>query len=491
MGRHVPCSASDVIALYWPAVTESTTSEKPSGYTVLARKYRPKRLADLIGQPHVVQALSNAMATGRVAQAFLLTGSRGTGKTSTARILAAALNCLSTIRGGVEPCGECPSCMEVARGEDLDVIEMDAASNSRVDDIRQRLESIDTRPARGKYRIYIIDEVHMLSSSAFNALLKTVEEPPAHVKFILATTNPEKIPETILSRCQRYDFRRVTLDDITQRLEAICVSENLSPQPGVLRMLAEIAEGGMRDALSRLDQLVAFAGVQASTADAERVFGLIGRKRLLELLEQLSNGDAKAGILFAEQIFDSGKDVAEVLAALVGLTRQLMIVQAAGEAAGLGLDVAKDELPEIRRVAVRFGLEGLVYLAELLTECRQRVRRAAFPRVVVETTFVKLAMVRNLKSLEELAARLDEGADDGIVAPRRAVDAQKAPQSTVPETSSLAKEESPPELTNGLRNEKNATGPDPTVREADVKARAATDVEQKALSELRKRFRAK
>lgn len=443
------------------------TQAPQKGYTVLARKYRPRRFADVIGQPHVVQALLNAMSTGRVAQAFLLTGSRGTGKTTTARLLASALNCLAEKRDGAEPCGQCASCLDIARGEDLDVIEMDAASNSRVDDIRQRLESIDTRPARGRYRIYIIDEVHMLSTSAFNALLKTVEEPPAHVKFILATTNPEKIPETILSRCQRYDFRRVTLDEITRRLDEICKAEQLAPSEGVLRMLAEMAEGGMRDALSRLDQLVAFAGEKASAEDAERVFGLVGRKKLLALLEQLAAGDAKAGILFAEQVFDSGKDVAEVLAALVALTRQLLIVQAAGGADTKGLDIAADELPALSRVGAQFGLTGLVYLAELLTECRQRVRRAAFPRVVVETTFVKLAMLRNLESLDRLMERMDEAAD--APAPTTNSKAPSPPVTT--ETESRAAAEAAPV--------------------AEPKSRAATELEAKAVAELKRKFRAK
>jgi DNA polymerase III subunit gamma/tau len=383
------------------------------GYTVLARKYRPMKFADLVGQPHVVKALSNAITTNRVAQAFLLTGSRGTGKTSSARILASALNCMNGKPGEFEPCGECASCKDIARSEDLDVVEMDAASNSRVDDVRERLESVDTRAARGRFRIFIIDEVHMLSTSAFNALLKTIEEPPPHVKFILATTNPEKIPETIMSRCQRYDFRRVTLAEITAWLEGICTKESIAPEDGLLRALAEMAEGGMRDALGRLDQLVAFSGLRPKLADAERVFGLVGRGKLLDLLEALVKGDARAGILFAEDVFDSGKDVAEVLASMVSLARNLLLVAASG-GDDRGIDVPADELPRLKVVASAFGIQGLVYLAELLTDCRQRVRRAAFPRVLVETTLVKLALVGRLEPMEKLLARLDEAADAPI-----------------------------------------------------------------------------
>jgi DNA polymerase III subunit gamma/tau len=383
------------------------------GYTVLARKYRPMRFADLVGQPHIVKALSNAITTNRVAQAFLLTGSRGTGKTTTARLLASALNCMNRKPDQFEPCGECASCKDIARSEDLDVVEMDAASNSRVDDVRERLESVDTRAARGRFRIFIIDEVHMLSTSAFNALLKTVEEPPPHVKFILATTNPEKIPETIMSRCQRYDFRRVTLAEITAWLDGICTRENIVPGDGVLRALAELAEGGMRDALSRLDQLVAFSGLKPTLAEAERVFGLVGRAKLLALLEQLVKGDARAGILFAEDVFDSGKDVAEVLASMVALARNLLLVAAGGD--DRAIDVPADELPRLKAVAAMFGIQGLVYLAELITDCRQRVRRAAFPRVLVETTLVKLALVGRLESIEKLISRLDELCDAPVV----------------------------------------------------------------------------
>jgi DNA polymerase-3 subunit gamma/tau len=377
---------------------------------MLALKYRPRRFADLIGQPHIVTALSNAILTNRVAQAFLLTGSRGTGKTTTARLLASALNCVRRAQGEFEPCGECESCTAIARSEDLDVIEMDAASNSRVDDIRERLQTIQTRPARGKYRVFIIDEVHMLSTSAFNALLKTVEEPPPHVKFILATTNPEKIPETILSRCQRYDCRRVTIAEIVAWLEAVCTKESAEPGEGVLRAVAELVEGGMRDALSRLDQLFAFSGLNPKLEDVERVFGLVSRHKLLDLLEKLGGGDAKAGILFAEEVFDSGKDVAEVLAGLVSLVR-LLLLSAAGGGDTRGLDVPPDELPRLKSVSERFGIQGLVYVAELLTDCRNRVRRAAFPRVVVETTLVKLALVGKLETLDALLARLDEVSD--------------------------------------------------------------------------------
>ena len=442
-------------------------STKGGGYTVLARKYRPRRFDDLIGQPHVVKALSNALATGRLAQAFLFTGSRGTGKTTSARLLASALNC--SARGDeIEPCGECPSCVGITAGEDLDVVEMDAASNSRVDDIRERLDSIDTRPSRGKYRVFIIDEVHMLSASAFNALLKTVEEPPAHVKFILATTNPEKIPETILSRVQRYDFRRVTLSEIVARLESIAAQEGIKPGDGLLRSLAEMAEGGVRDALGKLDQLVAFAGESPTVEDAERVFGLVSRKGLLELLEALSKGDAARGINFAEEVFDGGKDVAEVLAALIGLTRQLMIVEASG-GDGRALDLPPDDLPLLKRVGGGFGLIGLVYLAELLTDCRQRVRRAAFARVVVEATFVKLSMIGKLESIETLVAELDSGAE-GIQSAREPGKGAKS-QNSGKEITPAGDKKGEPESGNGLKQ--------------------MSENEAKAIQELKRKFGAR
>ncbi|MCC6574467.1 MAG: DNA polymerase III subunit gamma/tau [Planctomycetes bacterium] len=483
-------------------MAEPAKTERPHGYTVMARKYRPRRFADIVGQPHVVQALTNALSTGRLAHAFLLTGSRGTGKTSTARILASALNCMKEGRKDFEPCGECPSCVDISGGEDMDVIEMDAASNSRVDDIRERLLSIDTKPARGRFRIYIIDEVHMLSTSAFNALLKTIEEPPAHVKFILATTNPEKIPETILSRVQRYDFRRVTLAEITERLQSICAAEGLTPEPDVLRTLAELSEGGLRDALSRLDQLAAFAGAKATLADAERVFGLVSRGKLLTLLESLSKGDLKAGILFAEDVFDSGKDAAEVLGAMVGLTRALLLVAAAGNDTR-GVEVMADELPRLREVGARFGIEGLVYLAEMLTDCRQRVRRAAFPRVVVETTMVKLAMLKNLKPLDQLIAQLEspEFAQESFTksegpgganerAPetnRHAAPVTDASNFLAPARDSLQKAVGGTEKTvPTVAQDNTKTGPN----DARMK-RAPTEEESQAIGELRRKFRAK
>lgn len=403
-------------------------------YQVLARKYRPMRFSDLIGQPHVVKAMSNALKTGRLAQAFLFTGSRGTGKTSSARILASALNCTNSDKN-FEPCCECDSCKAIARSEDLDVIEMDAASNSRVDDIRERLESVGTRPARGKYRIFIIDEVHMLSTSAFNALLKTIEEPPAHVKFILATTNPEKIPETIISRCQRYDFRRVTISNTVARMLEICDKENMEPQDGVLNLLADLAEGGMRDALGRLDQLVAFSGTKPTVEDALKVFGLVSRDRIISLFGQLADGNAAQGVLFTEDVFSQGKDVAEILASLISITRVMLLICASGSDAKI-VDVPEDDLPALSKTANKIGLQGLVYMAELLNDCRNRVRRAAFPRVIVETTFVKMAMVPKLEALDTLISRLDEVADSPI-----APEAVIAPANTETDQSSTVRDD--------------------------------------------------
>ncbi len=468
----------------------------------LYRKWRSRTFDEVVGQEHVTQTLRNALRDNRVAHAYLFSGPRGTGKTSTARILASALNCMKPGRPDHEPCGECASCLDVARGEDMDVIEMDAASNSRVDDIRERLLSIDTKPARGRYRVYIIDEVHMLSTSAFNALLKTVEEPPAHVKFILATTNPEKIPETILSRVQRYDFRRVTLAEITQRLEEICKAENLTPAADVLRALAELSEGGMRDALSRLDQLAAFAGPKATLADAERVFGLVSRPKLLTLLEALSKGDLKAGIFFAEEVFDSGKDPAEVLGALVGLTRALLLVAAAGNDLR-GVEVMPDELPRLREVASRFGIEGLVFLAEMLTDCRQRVRRAAFPRVVVETTMVKLAMLRNLQPIDQLIAKLDGMGSDinTLNIAQREAPAEAASQAAIQPkmhsvavtnaSNSLAKTGEPVQKTSTEMANVAREGHGPTAAEGGQTRRSPTLEESQAIGELKRKFRVK
>ncbi|MBP1590002.1 MAG: DNA polymerase III subunit gamma/tau, partial [Kiritimatiellae bacterium] len=267
-------------------------------YEVLARKWRPQRFGDVVGQEHVIGTLSRAIAAGRVAHAYLLVGPRGTGKTTTARILAKALNCPNRGPDG-EPCGTCDSCREITAGTSLDVIEIDAASNNGVDEIRELRDNVRYAPTRGPYKIYIIDEVHMLSTGAFNALLKTLEEPPAHAKFFLATTDVHKVPNTILSRCQRFDLRRIGLKDIAGRLREIAEAEGWKVSEGALTAIARGAEGGLRDAESALDQIVSFRGTTIEEQDVLDVFGLVSWATVGKLAGAVLGNDARTilGIL--------------------------------------------------------------------------------------------------------------------------------------------------------------------------------------------------
>src|SRR3954451_25452924 len=260
-------------------------------YTVLARKYRSQTFDEVVGQDHVAKTLKRAIESGRIAHAFLFCGTRGTGKTSTARILAKALNCEASDKPTTEPCGKCESCKAIARGDDIDVIEIDAASNTGVDNIRELIENSQYRPARSRFKVYIIDEVHMLSKSAFNALLKTLEEPPSHVKFILATTEPEKVLATILSRCQRYDFRNISSREIADHLKAICKQEKIKADDDALLLVAKAGAGSMRDALSLLDRLLSVGEKSLNIEMIEQMLGMPQTQVIFDLAESIGEGD--------------------------------------------------------------------------------------------------------------------------------------------------------------------------------------------------------
>src|SRR6204780_3166858 len=261
-------------------------------YTALARKWRPKKFSELIGQEHVRRALVNALESGRVHHAFLFSGTRGVGKTTIARILAKCLNCETGVTPN--PCGVCAACREIDAGRFPDLIEVDAASRTKVDDTRELLDNVPYAPARGRFKVYLVDEVHMLSTHSFNALLKTLEEPPPHVKFLLATTDPQKLPVTVLSRCLQYNLKRLSSNLIGERLKFIAAAEKLDHEPAALALLSRAAEGGMRDALSLLDQLIAFGGGTLTEADARAMLGTIDRGHVAQIVEALSMGDGAA-----------------------------------------------------------------------------------------------------------------------------------------------------------------------------------------------------
>src|SRR5262245_46597437 len=301
-------------------------------YTVVARRYRPQQFDDLIGQEAVAQALRNALTGDRVAHAYLFTGARGVGKTSTARILAKALNCE---KGPTpKPCDKCTSCMAIAEGDDIDVREIDGASNRGIDDVRAIRQDVATRPTRGRYKIYIIDEVHMLSKDAFNALLKTLEEPPPHVKFIFATTEVQKVPITVLSRCQRFDFGNIRTERIAKQLRTVVAAEKFAADDDALEVIARRAGGSMRDAQSLLDQLLAFGGDKLSAETTQKLLGVAGPDRIARLVEAIFQHDTKHALEQVQQIADDGLQLSEVLDQLIEYWRDLMLVAGAGKDVG-------------------------------------------------------------------------------------------------------------------------------------------------------------
>jgi DNA polymerase-3 subunit gamma/tau len=301
-------------------------------YVALARRWRPHRFEELVGQEHVVRALVNALESQRVHHAFLFTGTRGVGKTTIARIFAKCLNCEQGV--SARPCGVCSACREVDEGRFIDLIEVDAASRTKVDDTRELLDNVQYAPTRGRYKVYLIDEVHMLSTSSFNALLKTLEEPPPHVKFLLATTDPQKLPATVLSRCLQFNLKRLPVTLIMDRLRHILETESISFEPPGLRLVAEAADGSLRDALSLLDQLIAFGGGRVGEADARAMLGTVDRGHVVELVRRLAAGDGGALLDFARSLEQWAPDYAQLLDAMAGLIARIALCQAVPDAAG-------------------------------------------------------------------------------------------------------------------------------------------------------------
>jgi DNA polymerase III subunit gamma/tau len=306
-------------------------------YLALARKWRPRNFSELAGQEHVMRALVNALETGRVHHAFLFTGTRGVGKTTIARILAKSLNCETGVTP--TPCGKCSACREIDEGRFVDLMEVDAASRTKVDDTRELLDNVQYSPARGRYKVYLIDEVHMLSTHSFNALLKTLEEPPPHVKFLLATTDPQKLPVTVLSRCLQFNLKRFPPGLIYKRLTEIAQAEKLEFEPDALRLVARAAEGSMRDALSLLDQVIAFGGTKLTAADTRMMLGTLDRTQVFEIVEALVARDAKKVLACVEALDERAPDYREVLADLAALLQKLALLQAVPD---LQLDEAED-----------------------------------------------------------------------------------------------------------------------------------------------------
>jgi len=370
-------------------------------YQVLARKWRPQYFHELVGQDHVSRTLLNALQSGRVAHAFLFSGPRGSGKTTTARILAKALNCHVAKPG--EPCGQCPACVEIAAGNCMDVLEIDAASNTGVDNVRDLIERIQYRPARDRHKIFIVDEAHMLSAAAFNALLKTLEEPPAHVVFILATTEYHKIPATILSRCQQYGFRLIRYPLIFERLKHIARSENIKISDFALEQVAFSSGGSMRDAMSALDQVIAFGGETVRDEDAVMLLGLVEPKVLGEMVHAIASGDVDAILKVVAGQVETGQDLQNFCRRLLGQFRNLMVVKAGVSDTAL-LGVPESLLPDLRSQAELYSKEDLLRLFDAFLRVEADLRYATQVRFQLEMGLIELAQITRLRPLEEVIA---------------------------------------------------------------------------------------
>ena len=357
-------------------------------YQVSARKYRPGTFDDVIGQPHVVQTLVNSINTKRIAHAYLFSGTRGVGKTTVARILAKALNCEQGPTG--TPCAACANCLEIAQGTSVDVIEIDGASNTSVDDVREIRENVKFTPFRGKYRVYIIDEVHMLSNSAFNALLKTLEEPPPHVVFIFATTEIHKIPATILSRCQHYNFRRIARTEIIERLRHVAKQDGITIEDRSLTALARASEGSMRDGLSLLDQAVAFGGKSIVHEDLEALLGAVPQELLRAIIQAITAQDSAAALHVLAQLLDQGHDLRAYCADVVEYLRNMLVVSVTSQQEWAGLIEASTE--DLMQLAADKGMltpEQLQQIFTLFTQAEDALRLSAHPRFVLEAAAVK------------------------------------------------------------------------------------------------------
>lgn len=376
-------------------------------YQVIARKWRPQSFDEIVGQLHVTRTLKNAIESGRVAHAFLFSGVRGVGKTTMARVLAKALNCHQGPT--VSPCGECPSCLEIAAGNSIDVQEIDAASNTGVDNIRELRENTRYATARDRYKIFIIDEVHMLSTAAFNALLKTLEEPPPHVIFIMATTEVHKVPATILSRVQLFDFKTIPLQAIVDRLRLIVSQEGIAIGDDALAAIARSAGGSLRDAQSALDQVIAFSGKQISEHDIETILGVVGEPMLNEFSRLVHNRDAAGVLGFVNRVAGTGVDLQHLIRQIEEHFRNLLVYRAAGELRELFV-LSAEQLREVAGQARWYSEIELLRIAEVLARTRAELRWSPHPRFSLELGLLKLVYLPQLTSLEDLLRQMGEQA---------------------------------------------------------------------------------
>lgn len=387
--------------------SDSATAGRENGeYVVVARRYRPQTFDELIGQEHVARALKQAISAQRVGHAYLFTGARGVGKTSAARILAKALNCVTGPTS--EPCNKCDVCLSIASGDDVDVLEIDGASNRGIDEIRQLRQNVAIRPSRVRFKIYIIDEVHMLTKEAFNALLKTLEEPPEHVKFIFATTEPNKIPITILSRCQRFDFAGVDATAIATRLEQIATAEGVQIEPAAVQILAARAAGSMRDSQSLLEQLLATSNGQITADDVNHLLGIAPAERISRLATCLVDRNAAAALSELQSMLLSGADEAQLIDQLLGYFRDVMATSVGCGAEQL-VYVLPTQIEEVGQIGRRLGVQTVLAIIQILDHTAARMRVSVHSRILAEMAVVRICSLEDLDDLASLVADFRSG----------------------------------------------------------------------------------
>ncbi|HEV2329499.1 MAG TPA: DNA polymerase III subunit gamma/tau [Verrucomicrobiae bacterium] len=380
-------------------------------YQVIARKYRPQRFADVVGQEHVTQTLSNAIEQNRIAHAYLFCGPRGTGKTTIARIFAKCLRCKNAPT--TKPCNECPDCVAITSGNSIEMLEFDAASNTQVEKIRDMIiDHVKYMPASGKVKLYLVDEVHMLSTSSFNALLKTLEEPPPHVIFLFATTDPEKLPPTILSRCQRFDLRRIPAALITKHLAEIAKTEKVKIDHAALNAIARGADGGMRDAESTLDQLISFCGDKIEETDVLSMFGLAAERQILNLSKAVLTGEIQTALTELGQLVQGGKDLGRLLSDLLNHFRNLLIYQISSGDLNL-VEISESEAASLKEQSALAGSDALMRILDTFAEAELNVRDAASKRIFLEVALLKAIEARNAVPIDSVLKQLNQLRNQG------------------------------------------------------------------------------
>lgn len=411
-------------------------------YQALYRKFRPTEFEDVKGQEHIVTTLKNQIKADRIGHAYLFCGTRGTGKTTVAKIFAKAVNCEHPVDGS--PCGECPSCRAIADGSSMNVIEIDAASNNGVDNIRQIREEVSYRPTEGKYKVYIIDEVHMLSTGAFNALLKTLEEPPSYVIFILATTEAHKIPITILSRCQRYDFHRISIDTIAARLGDLMQQEKVEVEEKAIRYVAKAGDGSMRDALSLLDQCIAFhLGETLTYENVLEVLGAVDTEVFSRLLRQIIDKNVTGAIMILDELVDEGRELGQMVSDFTWYLRNLLLIQSSDDMEDV-LDMSQDSIDALKEEAKLISPEVLLRYIRIFSELGNQVRYASQKRIVIEIAIIKLCrpeMETNQESIVDRLESLEKKMEQGI--PVTSVQTGAVPQGNQPQQAPVKKQELP------------------------------------------------